>query len=969
MKRLLIVPIFLLTCGVVRADYVIHADTFTRQGYLNNTQPDQSDSRWVADGAWQTDGNRANITTPSRLAYLPFQPRPNNLYKLSMRVNCTSANPSYEWLAGGFAKGMAVQGAWHITNNPTGWMLLRAQSDVTNQLQTFPGGNAGVFNGAHKLTITLDTRPVLTSNWTYEFKVDDTTVRGPVVAADAAQITSVGIGNGGGLGWVDDFSLTSLADDHLANLADGIRTLTPPVGGATHLILPSLAAGYQISVKSSSNLAIIRSDGTITTPASDTTVTLVLRVTRQSDGQAADSKPLKVFIPAMRTAPPATTYADNFRLRQGLFITWTGTPDGVENPICFADGSHAVTMDQFADSADANAVADQAAVLGFDHVVLMDFHGAGTTLHPCAALDNWRGPGFTSRRDLIGEMIAAFKARNIKVYLFTHPLDGHDYSADQQTLLGFNDPTGNYQKWNDFINDVHAEIVERYGNDIVGIGMDSEFGMSGDSRWAGKLDLARLRASILSRRPGLSLSALAGPNNTCELGIKEVWRPSWFDPWNSRAETDYNSETWPAYRRVPAIVQGYHWATIIPPAQGVARLTGRQMFRYSVLQAATATEGPGVQWAASPYTNGTWENGVAGAFADLTSLVQPVAEALRNVYPSTSYPNSEGAFLTNLTNGIVATKKTDDSVEYIHVMNPPAGKVLALPPPADGKTFLTAILLANGHTVQCQQDAAGLRLTLGSGDSWIADDTVIKLVVLTAARLPRNLALRGYVSSSSSIENGGSLGVQSAWGRIRLVDGQRNALAAPASWSVPIDGWSSQTSPASQPEWVQLDLGVNQRIDTVRLHPRSDADNAGYGFPVTFEILVSSDGIAWVSVASVANQPLPSGQQTYAFAARQARYVRVAATVLRSNPNDGGRFALQFAEIEVLGPASRFTVESSMNLPDGFADEASAFIDLDRKQVSVPVTSPQGFFRLCGDPPPLISATTLAGNNFIITFE
>jgi len=123
------------------------------------------------------------------------------------------------------------------------WILLRAQSDVANQLQTFPGGNAGVFNGPHKVTIILDTRPTPTSNWTYEFKVDDTTVRGPEAAADAAGITSVGIGNGGGIGWVDDFSLTSLADDHLANLADGIRTLTPPMGGATRLILPSLAAG------------------------------------------------------------------------------------------------------------------------------------------------------------------------------------------------------------------------------------------------------------------------------------------------------------------------------------------------------------------------------------------------------------------------------------------------------------------------------------------------------------------------------------------------------------------------------------------------------------------------------------------------------------------------------------------------------------------------------------------------------
>ena len=152
-------------------------------------------------------------------------------------------------------------------------------------------------------------------------------------------------------------------------------------------------------MKSSSNPAIVSHDGTITTPVSDTTVTLVLTILRTADGQAADTKPLKVYISAARTVRPAATYADNFRLRQGLFITWTGTPDGVENPICFADGSRATTMDQFADSADVNAVADQAALFGFDHVVLMDFHGAGTTLHPCAALDNWRGPGFTARSD------------------------------------------------------------------------------------------------------------------------------------------------------------------------------------------------------------------------------------------------------------------------------------------------------------------------------------------------------------------------------------------------------------------------------------------------------------------------------------------------------------------------------------------------------------------------------------------
>ena len=953
----------------VRADYVIHSDTFSRLGTLNNSLPDQSGSSWVADSAWQTDGSRANVSTYSRLAYLPFKPRAGNVYTLSMRVCCTSASPSYEWVAVGFAKGMATQGAWHVTNDPVGWMLLRFQSDAAHQAQTFPGGDAGVFSGTHTLMVILDTRPTPSANWTFEFKVDGTTVRGPVAASGAAEITSVGLGNGAGLGWVDDFTLTSLIDDSLTSLAESIRTLTPPFRGATNLILPTLPTGYRLSVKSSSNSAVVGLGGTITPPATHAVVELVLTVIRTSDGLTADTQPIKVYVPAIRTEPPAATYADNFRLRQGLFVTWTGVPDGQANPIVFSDGTQATTMDQFADSADVKAVADQVALYGFDHVVLMDFHGAGTTLHPCTVLDAWRGPGFTSRRDLIGEMIAAFKARNIKVYLFTHPLDGHDYSVAQQTLLGFNDPSGNYQKWNDFINDVHAEIVERYGQDIVGIGMDSEFGMSSDSRWAGKLDLPRLRTTILSRSPGLSLSALAGPNNTCELGIKEMWRPSWLDPWGSRPDTDYNVETWPAYRRVIAAVQGYHWATIIPPAQGTARLSGAQMFRYSVLQAAAATEGPGVQWAASPYTDGTWENGIAAAFADLHALTQPVAEALRDVISSTSYPVAEGAFLSTLPNGIVATKRGDDSAEYIHVLNPPAGKFLALPSPADGKCFSSASLLPSGKAVALQQDATGLRLTLGNDDAWIPFDTVIKLIVVATNRPLRNLALHGYVSSLSSIENGGSLGNQVPWGRVRLVDGLRSVVPSPASWSIAINGWTGSQAMTSKAEWVQVDLGIAHQVDTVRLHPRVDAGNVGYGFPVTFDILTSVNGTDWTQVASVTNLPLPLTSQTYTFALRQARYVRVAASELRANPNDAGRFALQFAELEVFGPASRCTVESSPVLPGTFTGEAFAYMQMDLKRISIPMRGSAGFFTLRGDPPPDILRVWTEDRTFLVEFN
>lgn len=956
----------LFTVEHAAADHTIYRDDFSKTRLLNGSLPDTGVAPWNASGNWSIDGTHAVVAAPASLALLPFKPRPGNRYTLSVRMHCTNANPVYEWMALGFADGLHVDGAWHTTNNPSGWMLMRYQSGASNQLQTFPGGDAGVFSGEHVLSIILDTSPSSRGDWSVECKVDGNTVSGPrMFGGNGPTISSVGIGNGSGIGWVDEFSITSLIDDSLANLADGIRSVSPPARGAALLAWPALPVGYHLTLKSSSAPEVIATNGKIVPPAASMVVNLVFAVVRDSDGASADTISIPVYVPAIRPKEPYRTYADNFRLRQGLFITWTGTPDGTGNFIVFRDGTRATTMDQFADRADVNAIADQVKAFGFDHVVLMDFHGTGTTLHPCAALDAWRGPGFTSKRDLIGEQIAAFRARGIKTYLFTHPLDGHDYSPDQQKLLGFNDPANGYRRWNDFINDVYAEIVERYGDDIVGLGFDSEFGMSGNPLWAGKLDLPRLRATILSRRPGLSLTALAGPNDTCELGLKEIWRPSWLDPWNSRAETDYNIENWPAYRRVPAIVQGFHWATINPPEGGLARLSGRQMFRYTVLQAAASTEGPGVQWAASPYTDGSWENGVAEAFADLGARVQAVRESLRGVSPSTAYPVNEGVFLSNLPNGIAATRSLGGTLEYLHVLNPPASRTLALPVPADGVRYLAARLLSGGNSMPLQQSASGVSVTLPNGVNWDEADTVICLDISPASLPQPDFARDRYVAASDSVEDAG-MSHRVPWGLRNLVDGITTARSQPASWSVGNFGWSSKTTLSNRPVWLEVDLGSGFLLDNIRLHPRDDGGNVGMGFPVDFRILISGDGNSWNVVADIRGLALPATTQSYPFTASVARYVRVEATQLRSNPADGGRYAMQFAELEAFGPKQPFKAQSSLNPAAGFMDASDAVVDLSRYLMTAPVTGPSRFFRLNGNPPPDIVACRIDSGSFIV---
>jgi len=617
------------------------------------------------------------------------------------------------------------------------------------------------------------------------------------------------------------------------------------------------------------------------------------------------------IFPSGAEASPRTTageyhprYTDAFNMRYGLFIHWVGCSPTQGSGVRYADGSSTGigNINYYAESIDVEKAADEVKALGFEYVIITDFHGLGTMLHPCAASDKWRGEGYAAKRDVIGEMIAALKKRGIGFILFTHPLDGHDYPPEHKEKLGWNDPTDGYRKWNDFINDVYAELAETYGNTMMGMGFDSEFATSGDDRWKGKLDRKRLRETILTRAPNLQLYALVGPNETCEFGHKEVWRPSWLDPWMSRKEADYDVETWPAYRRVISVVQPAHWATITRPEEGITHLTAEQLYRYTVLQAAVATEGPGCAWAASPYVDGTWEKGVREVFAKVAEYMNPVRGSLAKVYPSTSYPTLEGATMAGLPLGFVATKATDDTVEFIHVLNPPKGKSIKLPPPADGKKFCSAMLAGNGHKVDIANDQDGLTLALGQADEWDTLNTVIALTVESQSIPRRNFALHQKVSASDaqystpalSWRDEAGLTGQSEVGFLRLVDGQRSLVEKHQEWSTRMYGYSSELRKFNGVQWVSVDLGNDYEINEVRLYPRSE----GSGFPVDYEVQLSLNGTSWETVAL--RSEVAGGNDVYVekFKKTPARYVRFVGTKLRQDTMTG-LFGLQLVELEV----------------------------------------------------------------------
>lgn len=93
-------------------------------------------------------------------------------------------------------------------------------------------------------------------------------------------------------------------------VAESIRQLTQPAAGETRLKLPEVPTGFTIAIKSSSDPAVIALDGKITPPYRQTSVDLVLEVTRASDQTTAVTQALTVQVPAKPESPPPVTPPD-----------------------------------------------------------------------------------------------------------------------------------------------------------------------------------------------------------------------------------------------------------------------------------------------------------------------------------------------------------------------------------------------------------------------------------------------------------------------------------------------------------------------------------------------------------------------------------------------------------------------------------------------------------------------------------
>ncbi|MDG0791550.1 S-layer homology domain-containing protein [Cohnella ginsengisoli] len=562
-------------------------------------------------------------------------------------------------------------------------------------------------------------------------------------------------------------------------------------------------------------------------------------------------------------------------MKYGLFVHYV--------PELTVDKSGAIVMDPdtLADNFDANRFADDLAEMKVEYVIFTAWHFRMVTLWPSDAMKSWLPNGHTTKRDMLGDMITAVRSKGIHVLLYTHPRDGHDFNTEDQALSGWKvNGAFDKTKWNDFINDIYGEMMDRYGSRIDGIYLDE----GGDN--TNYIDYDRLRKTIKDVNPNVLMiqNNYYGNAYNTDIGDQEFF---FWDPFGKNTD----GTKWTSFNRTIGPTFAGNWWAEQAENKTVVTWTPESMFRFTVLQAGTNTDGLGIQWAAGPYPGGGFEKDVVSTMAKIGDYIEPIAESIKNTYSSTSYPTPAKSTIEGITWG-VATRSTDDAYEYIHVLKAPSTKTLQLPAPKDGKQFGTATLLPSGHEVALRQTADGVTLTLGESDAWDPYDTVIKLNVIGKSA---NLALGKLVYASSIVDSD-----VDRWGNQKVTDGIYESIKGTSM------GHSSSMNLTTQnhTESITVDLGAATAVSAVTLFPRSDAGNEGEGFPIDFTIKLSTDNAQWTTVSTQTGFANPGKvAQTLNFDQLTARYVKLEATKLKINTKDFNQYRLQLAEIGVYNDA------------------------------------------------------------------
>jgi len=438
-------------------------------------------------------------------------------------------------------------------------------------------------------------------------------------------------------------------------------------------------------------------------------------------------------VSATPTIPATVAHLPFEQLKYGMFVHYAYDPADIVPMSIYANGTPPVSVDDLANNFNVQGFADTLSSMGIQYIVFTAWHAHLSVLWPSTVMNGWLpGDDQAAPIDLLGQMITAVKAKGIRVLFYTHPLYAGNLPGAEQAAIGFG--PFNYDTWNTFIDQLYSELLSRYGSQIDGIYFDDGYGVGGAFQNATCVDYNALRSIVKNVNPNLVMLQNGTTTfrgiYTCDYG--DVEDDGEVAPPNDWTAPDSTAPGFPSAR----IFGPTWWSSAADGPGSVADYPPSSMYRFSVLMAGIANSAGGAQWAAGPYvglTGDQWEPGILQTMQAVGAMVAPVAASIKNTYGSSSYVTQAGVSIADLSLGGgwggVSTKSTNDTMEYIHLLNPPAGNTLSLPAPADNKIFSSAMLLANSNPVTLVQNASGVKLTLQGTNTWSSLDTVIAMPV------------------------------------------------------------------------------------------------------------------------------------------------------------------------------------------------------------------------------------------------
>ncbi|UXX79804.1 discoidin domain-containing protein [Reichenbachiella carrageenanivorans] len=495
----------------------------------------------------------------------------------------------------------------------------------------------------------------------------------------------------------------------------------------------------------------------------------------------------------------------------GIFVHygWGGTAASQYGcPISpYPDWTYPQNVDETANNFDVQGFVDDLEDMNPEYLIFTAWHCWQHPLYPSDVMDSWLGTGHCSQRDVLQELLDACDAIGLDVYWYIQPSEAHNFSPAEQAAVGYIDRNTQTETYNDFLNELIAELTDRYKSQVKGFWFDK--GLS-----YGCTDTERIGNTIRAILPNAVLIANGFANESADFGALETKVPSVTFPRDGYIVSNSDEDTWPGYERSVSFVMDRSWAA----EPGSIRYDGTMMFKYTVLQAGVNEEGGGVAWAYGPYPGipVSYNPGLKDAMVDLGNQIDEVGESIKNTVPSNSWPSPEGTTINSLEWGI-ATRSADGDFEYLHVLKAPVGNTLTIAAPDDGRQYTSAVNLRTGNACSFSQTSNEINITLAAGDTWHAIDAVIKLTYSGITIGGGNLALNGTASQSSTDYGG----VAS-----RAIDGTTDG-----AWS---EGSVTHTVNEVEP-WWEVDLGSEHIIGDIVIYNRTDVpyNNRLSNFTVT----------------------------------------------------------------------------------------------------------------------------------------